>query len=134
MLSVHLMFAGQCEEAFRFYERTFAASRLTLVRYRDTPAAADVPEDFRDKLVHATLVIGGQELAGADVVPELHQSMRGFSVLFSAATQADAERIFAALADGGAVHMALQQTFWSPAFGVLVDRFGTPWEITATAA
>ncbi len=134
MLSVHLTFAGQCEEAFRFYERTLAAEKLYVLHYADTPAAADVPADFRDKVVHATLTIGDYQLAGADVAPDRYERPRGFYLLYTAASHADAERIFAALADGGTIHMPLQQTFWAPAFGVVVDRFGTPWEITASAA
>jgi PhnB protein len=129
-LSVHVSFPGTCEEAFRFYERTLGASSLHVLRYGDSPAAADVPEDFRSKVIHATLVIGRFQLAGADVVRDQYQRPQGFSVLFGAASQADAERIFGALADGGDVKLPLQKTFWSPAFGVVVDRFGTPWEIT----
>jgi PhnB protein len=132
-LSVHLTFPGTCEEAFRFYERTLGATALHLLRYGDSPAAAGVPADFRDKLVHATLVIGSHQLAGADVVPAQYERPRGFSVLFGAASRTDAERIFAALADGGDVKLPLQATFWSPAFGVVVDRFATPWEITVAS-
>ncbi|HUJ57151.1 MAG TPA: VOC family protein [Kofleriaceae bacterium] len=130
MLSVHLTFPGTCEEAFRCYERVLGGSRLAVFHYGDTPAAADVPGDFRDKVVHATLIVGAYQLAGADVDPARFERPAGFYLLLSAATREDAERIFAQLADGGAVKMALQATFWSPAFGVLVDRFGTPWEIT----
>ena len=134
MISVHLTFAGRCEEAFRFYERTLGGTRLFLMRWRDSPAAGDVPADFGDKVVHATLTLGDAQLAGADVPAAGYQRPCGFYVLFSAATRADAERIFAAFADGGEVQMPLAQTFWSPAFGVVVDRYGTPWEITVTAA
>jgi PhnB protein len=133
-LAVHLTFPGTCEEAFRCYERVLGATALRILRYRDSPAARDVPPDFADKVVHATLVVGGHELAGADVVPERYARPQGFSVLFGARDRADAERVFAQLADGGAVAMPLQATFWSPAFGVVVDRFGTPWEITAAAS
>lgn len=133
-LSVHLTFPGTCEEAFRCYEDLLAASGLHVLRYRDSPAASDVPPDFRDKVVHATLVIGMYQLAGADVVPGQYARPQGFSILFAAATRKDAERIFARLADGGDVKLPLQATFWSPAFGVVVDRFATPWEITVAAS
>jgi PhnB protein len=118
-VSVHLTFAGTCEEAFRFYERALGGTSLHVLRYRDSPAAADVPAAFRDKLVHATLTLGLYQLAGADVVPERYERPQGFSVLFGAASRADAERIFAGFADGGDVKMPLQATFWSPAFGVV---------------
>jgi PhnB protein len=130
---VHLTFAGECEAAFRFYERVLGARDLYFMRYGDSPAAAGVPPAWRDKLVHANLTLGDKQLAGADVA-EGYERPRGFYLLFTAATHADAERIFAALADGGAVHMPLQPVFWAPLFGVVTDRFGVPWEITATAA
>jgi PhnB protein len=129
-LSVHLTFAGTCEEAFRFYERVLGATSLTVLRYGDSPAASDAPADFRDKVVHATLRFGHYQLAGADVQPTAYERASGFYLLFSAATRADTERIFAQLAEGGDIKLPLQSTFWSPAFGVVVDRFGTPWEIT----
>jgi PhnB protein len=129
-LSVHLTFAGTCEQALRCYERVLGGTGLYVLRYGDSPAGADVPLEMRDKVVHATLTIGSLELAGADLAPDRYQRPQGIYLLFSAGTRADAERIFAELADGGDVKMPLQATFWSPAFGVVVDRFGTPWEIT----
>lgn len=132
-LGVHLTFAGTCEEAFRFYERTLGATTLHILRYGESPAAADVPDELRNKVVHATLVVGHYQLAGADVTPDRFERPQGFYLLFSAATRADAERIFVQFSEGGDVKMPLQATFWSPAFGVVVDRFGTPWEITVVA-
>jgi len=129
-LSVHLTFAGQCETAFRFYERVLGGSALRMFRWGDAPAN-DMPADW---LVHASLTLGMYELMGADVAAAQYERPRGFYVYHAVATRDDAERIFAALADGGEAVMPLQQTFWSPCFGVLVDRFGVPWEITATAA
>jgi PhnB protein len=129
-LRAHLTFPGTCEDAFGVYMRVLGGTNLAVVRYGDTPAATDVPDHFRDKLVHATLTVGQYQLLGADIDPDQYQQPPGFYVLFSAATAADAERIFAQLADGGDVKMPLQATFWSPAFGVVIDRFGTPWEIT----
>lgn len=129
-LSVHLTFPGTCEQAFRFYERVLGATSLVMLRYGESPAAADVPPELRDKLVHATLTLGWHQLAGADVEPAQYERPAGFSVLFSAGSRQDAERVFAQLADGGTVKLPLQATFWSPAFGVVVDRFATPWEIT----
>ena len=126
----HLTFCGDCEEAFRFYERLFGG-RLVLLSYGASPAAQSVPEGWRDKIVHATLVLGdGKSLLGADVVGEQFEKPQGFYLLAALRDAAEAQRVFDALADGGSVRMAMQNTFWSPAFGVVVDRFGTPWEIT----
>ncbi len=129
-LSVHLTFAGQCAVAFRFYERVLGGTDLRTFRWGDAPGASDLPPDW---LVHASLTLGPYELLGADVAAE-REPPRGFFVYYAADARGDAERIFAALADGGRIVMPLQETFWSPCFGVVVDRFGTPWEITATAA
>lgn len=124
----HVSYAGQCEEAFKFYAGLFGG-KLWMLAYRDTPMAQEVPAEWRDKVVHATLSFNGGELAGADVQPAHYRSPQGFSVLLDVDGVDHATRIFDALAQGGSVGMPLQRTFWSPAFGVLVDRFGTPWEI-----
>jgi PhnB protein len=126
----HLTFRGDCEEAFRLYERLFGGA-LTLLSYGSSPAASGVPEGWREKIVHATLALAdGNALLGADVLPEQFEPARGFYVLVALRDAAEARRVFDALADGGSVRMPLEKTFWSPSFGVVVDRFGTPWEIT----
>ena len=126
----HLMFCGDCEQAFLLYERLFGG-RLMLLSYGSSPAASTVPEAWRSKIVHATLTLAdGHALLGADVLPEQFERPQGFSVLAALRDAVEAQRVFDALADGGSVRMPLEKTFWSPAFGVVVDRFGTPWEIT----
>ena len=129
-LRIHLTFPGQCDAAFRFYERVLGGTDYRPFRWGDAPAN-DMPPDW---LVHASIRIGATELMGADVAADKYERPRGFYVYYAAATCADAERIFAALSDGGESVMPLAKTFWSPCFGVLVDRYGVPWEITATAA
>lgn len=131
-VSFHLVFAGQCAAAFRFYEKTLGGRIESMLTYGASPIAEQVSPDRRDQVVHASLKIGNMVLAGADVAPEEYEQPRGFYVLLSVADRAEAKRIFQALARKGEVRMPLQETFWSPAFGVLVDRFGTPWEISAT--
>jgi PhnB protein len=126
-----LTFPGTCADAFRFYERVLDGKRLALFTYRESPTAADVPPEWRDKIVHAGITIGGEQLAGADVPTADYVRPRGFFLLVSVDDRAAAERVFTALADGGVVQMPLERTFWSPAFGVVVDRFGVPWEVSA---
>lgn len=126
----HLMFCGQCEEAFRFYERVLGGQIMTLLTYGKSPLAEQVPLEWRDKIIHASLTIAGGALTGADVLPEQFERPQGFYVLLGIDQPADAERVFAALATGGTVRMAIQETFWSVRFGVLVDRFGIPWEVS----
>jgi PhnB protein len=126
----HLTFRGDCEQAFRFYERLFGG-RLVVMSYGSSPAASTVPEGWRSKVVHATLTLpDGNALLGADVLPEQFERPQGMYVFLALRDASEAERVFAALADGGSVRMPLQKTFWSPSFGAVVDRFGTPWEIT----
>ena len=126
----HLTFRGDCEEAFRFYERLFGG-RLVLLTYGSSPAASGVPEGWRSKIGHATLALAdGNTLLGADVLPEQFERPQGFAVLVALRDATEGQLVFDALADGGSVRMPLQKTFWSPSFGVVVDRFGTPWEIT----
>src|SRR5437870_2128877 len=98
--STHLMFAGRCAEAFKFYERAFGGKLVTLLAYGDTPMAADVPPERHGWIVHATLTLGGHELLGADVPSDEYSVPRGFYVLLAADDAAHAERIFAALSDG----------------------------------
>jgi len=130
-LSFHLVFDGQCESAFRFYERTLGGKIDLLLTYGASPMAEEVSPERRDQIVHASLTLGDLVLAGADVAPEEYEQPQGFYILLAVEDRAEAERIFDALAQNGAVRMPIQKTFWSPAFGVLVDQFGTPWEISA---
>ena len=127
-LTAHLWYSGQCKEAFRFYAELFGGEVMMLA-YGDTPMARDVPAEWGEKIVHANLCFDGCELAGSDVLPEHYRSPQGFSVLLNIEGVEKARRVFTALAEGGTVAMPMQETFWSPAFGVLVDKFGIPWEI-----
>jgi PhnB protein len=126
----HLMFCGQCEEAFRFYEHSLRGRIITMLTYGNSPMAEQVPLEWRNKIIHASLTVAGGALTGADVLPEQYQRPQGFYVLLGVDEPADAERIFDSLAERGVVGMPIQQTFWSVRFGVVVDRFGIPWEIS----
>lgn len=132
-LTAHLWFAGQCEEAFRFYAQLFGGE-VRMFTYGDTPMGKDVPAEWSEKIVHATLSFDGKELAGSDVLPEHFRRPQGFSLLLEVEGVEAARRVFTALAEGGSIALPLQETFWSPAFGVLTDRFGIPWEINGKSA
>jgi PhnB protein len=120
--------------AFRFYERCLGGKIVMMLTYGDSPAKDEVPAEWRDKIVHAAFALGNEILAGADVLPEQYRPPQGFYVLLSVDTAADAERIFRALSEGGVVQLPIQKTFWSSCFGVVVDRFGIPWEINGEQA
>ncbi len=125
----HLTFCGQCESAFKFYERWIGGRIVTMLTWRDSPMAEQAPPEWRDKILHATLTFDDSVLTGADVLPEQYEQPKGFFVQLNLDDPGDAERIFAVLAEAGTVQMPIQKTFWARRFGVLVDQFGIPWEI-----
>ncbi len=128
-LNPYLFFDGSCEEAFKFYEKTLGGKMKAMMTFEGTPAAEHVPAEWRKKIMHAALDIGDQVLMGSDARGEHYHKPQGISVSLSVGKVADAERIFAAFAEGGKVLMALQQTFWAARFGMVADRFGIPWMI-----
>jgi len=128
-LNPYLTFNGRCEEAFKYYERCLNGKMLMMMPHEGTPAEAHVAPEWRKKIMHARLQVGDTLLMGSDAPPDRYQPMKGFSVSLGVDTPADAERIFAALADNGTVRMPLQQTFFAARFGMLTDQFGTPWMI-----
>jgi len=128
-LNPYLTFSGQCEAAFRFYAEVLGGTIEAMIPHAGTPAADHVPPEWHDKIMHARLTVGDETLMGSDAPPGRYEAMKGFSVTLGIADPADAERIFQALAQGGTVRMPIQPTFWAQRFGMLVDRFGTPWMI-----
>jgi PhnB protein len=128
-LNTQLAFNGQCEAAFKFYEKCLGAKIALMLTYADSPMAKQTPPDWQGKICHARITLGDQELTGADVHAEQYQKHQGFSLQLNIADTAEGERVFQALAENGAVHMAFQKTFWAEGFGVLVDQFGIPWDI-----
>jgi PhnB protein len=132
-LTAHLSYSGQCREAFDFYAQLFSGE-VNMLAYGDTPMAKDVPAEWAEKIVHATLSFDGCELAGSDVQSNHYRRPQGFSVLVDVEGVDKARRIFTALAAGGIVAVPMQETFWSPAFGVLTDRFGIPWQINGKSS
>lgn len=101
-----------------------------MLTFGDSPMAAQVEPKWHARIVHATLQIGDFELAGADVLPQDYATPQGFSVLLAFEHLEEGERVFNELARGGEIKLPFQRTFWSPGFGVLVDEFGVPWEVS----
>lgn len=93
-----------------------------------------MPAERRKKIIHARLVGNGMLLMGSDAPPDRYEPMKGFSVTLNVNEPAEAERVFNALADGGSVRMPLGEMFWAKKFGMLTDRFGTPWMINCEKA
>jgi len=131
----YLFFGGNCREAFTRYKEIFGGD-LTLLSMKDVPVAEGEqapPPEMADVIIHAALKVGDELLMASDD-PEAGDSfgpVQGMMVSYDAADDDDAKRVFEALADGGNITQALQPTFFSSAFGMCVDRFGTPWMIVA---
>jgi PhnB protein len=125
----YLLFNGNCEQAFKFYEKVLGGKMIAMTRFSDTPAADAHGADFRDKIIHARLSFGDGVLMASDAPSAHYEPMRGMQVTLNVDTPDEAERIFKAFAEGGQVKMPIQETFWAIRYGMLVDRFGTPWMI-----
>jgi PhnB protein len=133
-VSPYLSFDGQCEAAFRHYEQCLGGHLGAIFRYAGTPLADQVPADWQNKVMHASVTVGELVLMGADVAPDRYEPPTGFSLSIQLNSTTHAERIFAELGDGGRIVMALEKTFWADRFGMLVDRFGTPWSINCAGS
>jgi PhnB protein len=127
-LTTYVNFAGNCAEAFHYYEQHLGGKINMFVRHGERPEPRqDLAPDWKEAVLHARIAIGGTELAGADV-PDA-QPMRSAYLTLNTETDSDAERIFSALSAGGQVFMPLQETFFATRFGQLRDRFGMNWMI-----
>lgn len=132
-VSVYLSFKGDCASAFKFYEEVLGAKPGLLFRYADSPMADIVPDGWENKIMHGSVRIGEHLLEGADVPPERYEQPKGISLSINARSAEEADRVFGQLADGGRVVYAMEKTFWSERFGMVVDRFGIPWMINCEA-
>ena len=135
LIQPYLFFGGRCEEALEFYRTALGAQVDFLMRYKESPEPLPpgrLPPGFENKVMHATFRISGSTLMAADGCEE-GQSFAGFSLSLAVPTQAEADRAFTALSDGGKVKMPLTKTFWSPCFGMVTDRFGLGWMVSVVA-
>ena len=129
-VQAYLTFDGRCEEALEFYKKSVGAEVTSLLRWKDSPdAEMQPPPGYAEKVMHASFRIGETELMADDGMEAKKAEFKGMTLALSAANDADAKRLFEALADGGSVQMPLAKTFWSSAFGMLTDRFGVPWMV-----
>lgn len=133
-LEPHISFGGQCEAAFKFYERCLGGKIVTMLTWGSSPMAKEVPSEWHEKICHATLTVGEDVLAGADVPSDRYQPPTSFQILLGFDEPIEAERVFQALADKGTVTMPMQETFWATRYGMVTDQFGVPWEINCAQA
>ncbi len=131
LIQPYLMFDGRCEEALEFYRTALGAQIDMMMRFKDSPEPPPpgmLPPGFENRVMHTSFRIGSSVIMASDGCEE-GQRFSGFSLSLAVATEAEADRFFAALSDGGQVQMPLEKTFWSPRFGMLTDRFGISWMI-----
>jgi PhnB protein len=136
LVQAYLFFDGRCEEALDFYRRALGAELTMMMRFKDcpdTPSPGMVPAGSENKVMHAALRIGDTTVMASDGRCSGKPSFQGFALSITAANEAEADRTFAVLADGGQVQMPLGKTFFSPRFGMVTDRFGVSWMIIVHA-
>lgn len=132
LIQPYLFFDGRAEEAAEFYRSKLGAEVTMLMRYKESPDP--VPSDMvapgsEEKVMHMSLRIGDTTVMASDGGCGGHASFQGFALTLTVADEAEAERMFAALSDGGTVQMPLGKTFFSPRFGMVADRFGVAWMV-----
>ena len=130
----YLFFDGRCEEAIEFYRTRLGAEVTMLMRFKDSPEPHQpgmIPPGAENKVMHANLRIGDTAVLASDGRCQGKPSFQGFALSLGVATEAEADRYFAALAEGGQVHMPLTKTFFASRFGMVADRFGVSWMIIA---
>jgi PhnB protein len=128
----YLFFEGRCEEAIEFYKKALGAEVTMLMRYKDSPEPPQpgmIPPGSENKVMHSSLRIGDTMVMASDGRCQGRSSFQGFSLCLTVRNEAEADRAFAALADGGQVQSPLTKTFFSPRFGMLADRFGVGWMV-----
>jgi PhnB protein len=137
VIEPYLFFNGRCEEAVEFYRKALGAEVEMMIRHKETPEqmpSGMLPPGFENKIMHASFRIGETTVLASDGCSNEEVSFQGFSLALSVANETEADRMFAALAEGGQVKMPMGKTFWSPRFGVIEDRFGLSWMISLPAA
>jgi PhnB protein len=125
----YLFFDGRCEEAIEFYKKTLGAEVKMMMRFKDAPDKTMCTPGTENKVMHACLSIGGTDVMASDGRVQNKPKFEGFALSISPKDEADAERLFKALADGGQVQMPLAETFFAKSFGMVADRFGVGWMI-----
>ena len=128
-LNAYLVFNGQCEAAFKFYEKCFGGKIESMFTHAGTPMESKTPPEWRDKIMHARMSVGGSVLMGSDAPPEHYEKPSGTSIHIGLNDPSEADRIFQELAQNGTIRMPIQKTFWAERFGMLKDQFGILWMV-----
>ncbi len=132
--NLHLVFNGNCNAAFSFYETVFGTTRLMTMKWGEAPPEVPTPEAARDLVMHTALKLGTITLMGADAAPGQAKPFGGFDISLDDPDEAEVRRLFTTLSQGGTVLMPLTATFWSPLFGMCTDKFGVNWMLSIPGA
>ena len=132
-INAYLSFAGDCEDALEYYQSVLGGEITMMETYAGSPMADHVGEDWQSKIMHGSLQTGQMDLMGCDVAPDRYEKPQGCHLSINVNSAADADRIFAALAEGGQIVMPIDKTFWSERFGMVTDRFGQNWMVNCDA-
>jgi PhnB protein len=125
----YLMFDGRCEEAIEFYKKNLGAKVTMLMRFKEAPPEAGCPPSSSEKVMQCALDIGGSTVMATDGDNKGHPEFKGVSLTISTKDEAEADKTFGALSEGGTVQMPLAQTFFAKKFGVVADKFGVSWMV-----
>jgi PhnB protein len=126
----YLFFNGRCEEAIEFYKKALGAKVEMMMRFKEAPEGGHKPSPgTENKIMHSSLRIGDTAVMASDGMAQGNPEFKGFSLTLNAKDEAEADRLFAALAEGGQVRQPVIETFFSPRFGMLADKFGVGWMI-----
>ena len=128
-INPYLVYNGNCEAAFKFYEKALGAKIDAMLTHEGAPKEMPMPPNWSKKIMHAKLSIDGGMIMASDAPPDHYHKPQGFSVALQVEDPADAERKFKALSEGGTVTMAFGKTFFSKGFGMCTDQFGIPWMV-----
>ena len=126
-LHTYLNYGGNCEEAFKFYEKHLGGKITMLMRHGEQPNTQNVQPGWANAVLHARINLGGTELFGADIPPDRFQPIRSAYLSLTLESDAEADRVFALLSEGGQIFMPMAETFFASRFAMLRDKFGTSW-------
>ena len=129
----YLFFDGKCEEAIEFYKTAIGAKVEMLMRYKDSPDKSNLPPNSEDKVMHAALRIGDAQVLASDGHCVGKPNFQGFGLALTGKDDAEAEKLFGAVGQGGTVQMPMSKTFFASKFGMVTDRFGILWMVMAEA-
>ena len=125
----YLNFEGRCEEALEFYKKAVGAKVDVMMRCKDAPEPGQITPGLENKILHSSFTVGSSTIMATDGYNKNNPNFNGISLALTVASESQAKKIFDALSSGGEGRMPLTKTFFSPAFGMLADKFGVPWMV-----